>query len=136
MVIVDYLQLIVPTDSRVVREQQIAHISRQLRLMTISENIPVVVLAQLSRDCEKEGRQPRMSDLRESGAIEQDASRIIMQHRPKKRFNGESQDPDEGYTGYVFDTALVQVKCKKGPKGITIPTRFSGVEQKFYEITL
>jgi|DEB0MinimDraft_6_1074348.scaffolds.fasta_scaffold21078_2 replicative DNA helicase len=135
MVIIDYLQLIVPSDNKQSREQQVAHISRQLRLLTIELCVPVIALAQLNRGTEKEDRPPRMSDLRESGAIEQDASRIIMIHRPKEKFDGSTQDPEQGYTSFVFDTALLQVKCKKGPKGVGIPTRFMAPEQKFYEIS-
>ncbi len=136
MVIIDYLQLIVPSDLKQSREQQVAHISRQLRLLTIDLNVPVIALAQLNRGTEKEERPPRMSDLRESGAIEQDASRIIMIHRPKDRFDRTSQDPEKGYTDFIFDTALLQVKCKKGPKGVAVPTRFVGTEQKFYPSTV
>ena len=135
MVIIDYLQLIVPSDNKQSREQQVAHISRQLRLLTIDLNVPVVALAQLNRGSEKEERPPRMSDLRESGAIEQDASRIVMIYRPKDKFDGSTQDPEQGYRDFIFDTVLYQVKCKKGPKGVGIQTRFMAPEQKFYEIT-
>jgi replicative DNA helicase len=135
LVIIDYLQLIVPSDKKQSREQQVAHISRQLRLLTIDIGVPVIALAQVNRGSEKEERPPRMSDIRESGAIEQDASRIVMIYRPSTGFDNQNQNPDEGYKEYIFDTALIQVKCKKGPKDVAVQTRFLGPEQKFYEIS-
>ena len=85
MIIIDYLQLIRGTDARVQREQQIAEISRGVKGMAKELDIPVVVLSQLNRDSERENRSPRLSDLRESGSIEQDADVVMMLHRPKKK---------------------------------------------------
>jgi replicative DNA helicase len=78
LVVVDYLQLISGTDMRVPREQQISEISRGLKAMAKELNVPVLVLSQLNRSSEKENRQPRISDLRESGSIEQDADVILL----------------------------------------------------------
>jgi replicative DNA helicase len=71
MVIIDYLQLIAGTDPRVPREQQISEISRGIKAIAKELRIPVMVLSQLNRESEREKRRPRISDLRESGAIEQ-----------------------------------------------------------------
>jgi len=83
LVIVDYLQLLSPTDSRVPREQQVAEASRGLKALAKELGVPVVVLSQLNRSSEKENRTPRLADLRESGSIEQDADVVIMLARPK-----------------------------------------------------
>ncbi|MEX0325370.1 MAG: replicative DNA helicase [Puniceicoccaceae bacterium] len=78
LIVIDYLQLISGTDSRVPREQQISEISRGIKAMAKELNVPVLVLSQLNRSSEKENRQPRISDLRESGSIEQDADVVFL----------------------------------------------------------
>ena len=79
LVLIDYLQLISPADTKIPREQQIATITRGLKLMARELNIPVVLACQLNRDVEKRvGGRPQLSDLRESGAIEQDADIVIL----------------------------------------------------------
>lgn len=87
VVFIDYLQLITPEDRRVPREQQVADITRSLKLLAKSLGITIVALAQLSRAIEARGqnakeRRPRLSDLRESGSIEQDADQVWFLDRP------------------------------------------------------
>ncbi len=84
LIVVDYLQLLSPSDSAVPREQQVAEASRGLKALAKELEVPVVVLAQLNRSAEKENRAPRLSDLRESGSIEQDADVVLMLNRPKE----------------------------------------------------
>ena len=84
LIVVDYLQLISPSDGTVPREQQVAEASRGLKALAKELEVPVVVLAQLNRSAEKENRAPRLSDLRESGSIEQDADVVLMLNRPKE----------------------------------------------------
>jgi replicative DNA helicase len=84
LIVVDYLQLISPTDGTVPREQQVAEASRGLKALAKELEVPVLVLAQLNRSAEKENRAPRLSDLRESGSIEQDADVVLMLNRPKE----------------------------------------------------
>lgn len=83
-IIIDYCQLIKPMTRGLIREQQIAEISRELKLLAKDLNIPVVLLAQLNRESEKDNRKPVMSDLRESGALEADADSIIMPWRTNR----------------------------------------------------
>jgi len=76
-IIIDYCQLIKPMSKNISREQQVAEISRELKLLAKDLNVPVLLLAQVNRESEKDDRSPIMSDLRESGALEQDADSII-----------------------------------------------------------
>jgi len=80
-IVIDYLQLIAPTDARTPREQQISEISRQLKGLAKELGIPVIVLCQLNRAPDKDGRRPRLSDLRESGSLEQDADIVVLLSR-------------------------------------------------------
>ena len=84
MIMVDYIQLIDSDDSRDSRQEQIAKISRRLKTLARELHVPVVALSQLNRAVEnREDRRPRMADLRESGAIEQDADLVLLLHRPE-----------------------------------------------------
>lgn len=83
LLIIDYLQLM-NGEKATNREQEVAKISRELKKMAMELNIPVVVLSQLSREVEKrEVKKPQLSDLRESGAIEQDADLVLLLNRPE-----------------------------------------------------
>lgn len=82
LLIIDYLQLMTG-EKATNREQEVSKISRELKKMAMDLSIPVVVLSQLSREVEKrEAKKPQLSDLRESGAIEQDADIVILLNRP------------------------------------------------------
>ena len=78
LIVIDYIQLINGLDSSLPREQQIAEVSRSIKAMAKEFNVPVIALAQLNRKSEDEGRPPKMSDLRESGSIEQDADIVML----------------------------------------------------------
>lgn len=81
MIVVDYLQLL-RADGYASREQEIAAYSRAMKLLAKQCNVPVIVLSQINRESAKAGRKPQSSDLRESGALEQDADLIMMLDRP------------------------------------------------------
>lgn len=86
LLVVDYIQLISPSDlgNSSNRQEQVSAISRRLKALAMELKIPVLVLAQLNRQAEtREGRRPLMSDLRESGAIEQDADQVLLLYRPE-----------------------------------------------------
>jgi replicative DNA helicase len=91
LIVVDYLQLIVPSSTKsdnVV--QQITEISRGLKNLAREMNVPVLALSQLSRAVEQRGGRPRLSDLRDSGSIEQDADVVMFIHREDK-YKDESE---------------------------------------------
>lgn len=108
-IVVDYLQLLSPTDAKVAREQQVAEASRGLKALAKELNVPVLVLSQLNRASEKENRTPKLADLRESGSIEQDADVVLMLARPK--------DADEKFQVAADSAELIVAKQRNGPVG-------------------
>ena len=94
VVIVDYLQLMTAgNDIKGNREQEVSTISRNLKAIAKEINVPIIALSQLNRSVEsRDGRRPQLSDLRESGAIEQDADMVMFIHRPE--YYGITQDAD------------------------------------------
>ena len=113
-VIVDYLQLMHLGVGRVEsRQQEITAISRYIKALARELNIPVMVLSQLNRAAEgREGHRPRMSDLRESGSIEQDADVVILLHREDYYHRGEAgYDPNN-------TAELIIAKQRNGPTGV------------------
>ncbi len=123
LVIVDYLQLIRAPEKGENRQQEIAHISRSLKALAKELGIPVMALSQLSRAVEQRERKekrPILSDLRESGAIEQDADLVLFIYRPivyKQKHEGEIA----GDEITLEDKRLAEViigKQRNGPTGI------------------
>lgn len=111
LVVVDYLQLMhVPGSES--RQQEVSTISRHLKALARELDIPVVVLSQLNRSSEgREGHRPRMSDLRESGAIEQDADVVMLLHREDYYHN------EQGYEKTHVAEVIV-AKQRNGPTGV------------------
>ncbi|MFT5036985.1 MAG: replicative DNA helicase [Candidatus Azotimanducaceae bacterium] len=95
LLIVDYLQLMSPTSTKASDSmvQQVTEISRSLKILARELDVPVVALSQLSRAVEQRGGKPRLSDLRDSGSIEQDADVVMFIHREDK-INKESERPN------------------------------------------
>lgn len=109
LVIIDYLQLIEPEDKRANREQQIAQITRRLKGIAKENSLPVIALSQLNRGVElREDKRPRLADLRESGAIEQDADIVMFLHRP------DAYNPEDR-PGLA---EIIVAKHRSGPTGI------------------
>lgn len=108
LVCVDYLQLIDPDDRRDSRQEQVAGISRRLKFLARELKIPVVALAQVNRGSEdRQDHRPRLSDLRESGAIEQDADTVMLLHRPDYHEPGANEGIIE----------VIVAKQRNGPTG-------------------
>ena len=115
--VIDYLQLLHSTARRAEnRQQEIADISNGIKSLAKELDVPIVVLSQLNREIEREkGRPPRLSDLRESGAIEQDADVVGLLYKPKS-----ASDDDEGGGGVEEDAVPVNLliaKQRNGPTG-------------------
>src|SRR5439155_17468751 len=92
LVAIDYLQLIDPDNRRDSRQEQVANISRRLKFLARELQIPVIALAQVNRGSEdRQDHRPRLSDLRESGSIEQDADTVMLLHRPEKYEPGQHE---------------------------------------------
>ncbi|MHC5077634.1 MAG: replicative DNA helicase [Planctomycetota bacterium] len=130
MLVVDYLQLMEAPGRRRSdsREQEISYISRSLKGLSRELEIPVIALAQLNRSVEsREGHRPRLSDLRESGAIEQDADVILFLHRPGYYSNREEDRLKR-------DAELIVAKQRNGPTG-TVPLVFQYEHLRFESLS-
>jgi len=82
LIVLDYLQLVTPDNPRDPRQEQVAKMARQLKQAAKAMGVPILCLAQLNREADKSNESPRLSHLRESGAIEQDADAVIFIWRP------------------------------------------------------
>lgn len=117
LVAIDYAQLVQAADTRAPREQQVAQISRDTKLLAKELGCPVMLLAQLNRgNTQRSDPRPMPSDLRESGALEQDSDQVWLLHRP-------DQYGDETRLGEVD---LIVGKNRNGPAPVTIPLSFQG----------
>jgi len=126
MIIIDYLQLMTgPVELRGMREQEVSAISRALKSIAKDLNVPILALSQLNRSVETRGgnKRPQLSDLRESGAIEQDADIVMFIHRPE--FFGTAEA--DAYPG---QTQLIIAKHRNGETG-DVEMRFVASEVRF-----
>ena len=131
-IMVDYIQLMSPEKSKkdANRQQEITEISRTLKILAKEVNVPVLALSQLSRAVESENRRPQLSDLRESGAIEQDADIVLFIHRPDKK--ASEKDLAEGKVKPNVAEIII-AKHRNGPTGI-VKLYFKGECTKFINI--
>jgi replicative DNA helicase len=118
LVIIDYLQLIQGPKNAESREREISMISRSLKALSKELNIPVIALSQLNRAVESRGdKRPQLSDLRESGAIEQDADVVIFVHRPET-YNIDTVEDYDGSKIPSQGIAEISIsKQRNGPTG-------------------
>lgn len=131
VLIIDYLQLITPDKGKERnREREVADMTRQLKLLAMQLGIPIILLAQLNRKSEeRNNKKPQMSDLRESGAIEQDADVVILLHRDDMSGinNDEQGMPTDGQAD------LICCKWRNGSP-VTMKIGFDKQKMKFYEL--
>jgi len=149
--LIDYLQLINPSEnSRKSREQEISEISRSLKILAKELNIPIVTLSQLSRGVEQRvDKRPILSDLRESGAIEQDADMVMFLYRDKyyhkdtapevdnmnvpSKYLSASQEVPKDNENELEKVELIIGKHRSGPTG-TIELGFRPSYQQFVNV--
>ena len=116
--VIDYLQLLHSTARRSQdnRQQEIAEISSGIKALAKELNVPVIVLAQLNREIEKDkSRKPRMSDLRESGSIEQDADLVGLLYKPNAGDDDAADAVPDESDGLAVN--LLIAKQRNGPTG-------------------
>jgi replicative DNA helicase len=133
LLVVDYLQLLEGSIRTDVREQEIAHITRSLKKLARELNIPVIAISQLNRAVEqRERRLPRLSDLRESGAIEQDADIVVFIYRAD--YYEEPSDATKDGQGAGAEAEIIIAKQRNGPLG-KVPVIFHKAYASFYPST-
>lgn len=126
LIVVDYLQLMAPTQVKAGDNvvQQITEISRSLKQLAKEMNVPVLALSQLSRAVEQRGGRPRLSDLRDSGSIEQDADVVMFIHKEEKY----GDNPDR-----ATPVELLIEKHRNGSTG-TVHLAFESKQSRFIEV--
>jgi replicative DNA helicase len=125
LVIVDYLQLMTSPRRVENRQQEVSELSRSLKLLAKELNVPVVAVAQLNRSAELRGdKRPMLSDLRESGAIEQDADVVILLHRE------DAYEPESPRAG---EADFIVAKHRNGPT-TTVTVAFQGHYSRFVDM--
>lgn len=136
LVIIDYLQLLKSKEKTQSRQYEIAEISRFMKILAKELKVPVIVLSQLSRDLEKREdikgatKQPKLSDLRDSGAIEQDADIVIFLSNPTQKI--EDEFSEEFSKSRPKDVLLSLAKNRNGSQGY-LNLSFEGIFMRFTE---
>jgi len=133
VIFIDYLQLMYSPRRTESRQQEVAEISRGLKAIARELNIPVVVMAQLNRNPEgRTDKKPILSDLRESGAIEQDADVVLLLHREDYYYKIKGETPPDDVRGRAD---VIVAKQRNGPTG-TVPLHFNESLTRFGNLSL
>ncbi len=133
LIMVDYLQLMQGNGRTDNRATEIAEISRSLKILARELNVPILALSQLNRAVEnRPDKTPQLSDLRESGSIEQDADLVMFLSRDINEELSEEKANDYGDNTSKVDVIIA--KHRNGPVG-KIKLKFDGSRQKFYDVT-
>jgi replicative DNA helicase len=134
LIVIDYLQLLEPDNSKDPRQEQVAKIARRLKMLAREQNVPVLCLSQLNRQAEdSKDHRPRLSHLRESGAIEQDADVVMFVHREEYYLRKEEAAEVAG------QAQIIIAKQRNGPIGDVKLlwqhdyTRFVNLEHRPYD---
>jgi len=126
LVVLDYLQLMSSPRKVENRQQEVSEISRSMKLLAKELEVPVVALSQLNRNAEQRAdRKPQISDLRESGSLEQDADMVILLHR---------EDAYERESPRAGEADLIIAKHRNGPTD-TVTVAFQGHYSRFVDMT-
>jgi replicative DNA helicase len=125
IVFVDYLQLLRGSERAENKNLEVSKVSAGLKGLAKELDIPVVLLSQLNRENEKANRRPRVSDLRDSGSLEQDADVVMLLHRPRQHDDGERYQDGE-------EAELILAKQRNGPTGV-VPLVWMGAQVRFAE---
>lgn len=122
LIVIDYLQLLKNKGKFTNREQEVADISRRLKLLSKNLDVPVIALCQLNREAEKRKR-PMLADLRESGSIEQDADNVIFLYT----------EEDEKNKNGIIESEIIVAKQRNGPTG-TVKIKFNKRQMTFMNL--
>ena len=124
LVVIDYLQLMTSGKRVENRQVEVSEFSRQMKLLAKELEVPIIAISQLNRGSEQRtDKTPQLSDLRESGSIEQDADMVMLLHRPDMQGGGESDRPGEA--------DIILAKNRSGPAGVKVAVTFQGHYSRF-----
>lgn len=135
LIVIDYLQLMAMSDPKANRVQGLGEITRGLKQLARELDIPIMLLSQLSRAVDsRQDTRPMMSDLRDSGEIEQDADVILFPYRPAaycKKCRDRADDDGHRYREHQGEAEIIIEKQRAGERNISVPACWIGEYQKF-----
>jgi replicative DNA helicase len=141
VICIDYLQKITPINSRIPREQQVSKLSGMMKDIAGEMNCPVIILSQLNRGVEnRDDKRPRMADIRESGATEQDADIMFMLYREVYYFKQLRAEFEKNNNLHTWKLRMAEIvnqaegiiaKYRNGQSGGVIPLHFDGPTMNF-----